>query len=232
MRITAKFEEVPEDVPPLLGQFPPPDSEHLEDIYSTVALTSFFDEDSIFCVGCLMLSNYRLIFLQNSRSSTLIGEDPLVSPVCISFCVALGDITSCVMVTQFEENFGAVVDIVRIKTVDSRVFNFAFFDDQVDGDNSTRLKDVWRPDGVSASLVQRPMLTSTLKQQVQVQHICGFIRGQFVDPGLQADYDLAHEEFPGHFSYYDGNDSYEGPASHRITSKLKELVHYYTIVLK
>jgi hypothetical protein len=203
--------------------FPPVQSEIIEDIYSTVALTSIIDDEEVFCFGTLIISNYRLIFLQNNRSST--NESASYSASSIFFFISIGDITTCTTVKQHDDIIGSVVDVIRVKTNDLRVFNFAFVEEQIDGQPKSS-KELKMPEGVSQ--IRRPTCRLSISLEI---NMFGFQRGSFSDDRLQEAYDKAYSQSPGNFLYYDGTDSFEGPAAQRISTRLKNWVTTKTIVL-
>ena len=202
--------------------YPPIDCEILEDFYSTVALTCTNDDEKVFCVGTLLLSNYRLIFLENVRLQNFVGEHAFNKTSLLTNGISLGDITNCVMATQFDDNVGAVVDIIRLKTVDSRIFSFAFLEDLLDRDNTQAHN--WKPEDVSTASGVLSNLTSVLTNLKQDQEIFGFLRCNFADQTLQQAFMNACKDFPGFYSTFDANDSFEGPASQRISKRLKSKV--------
>ena len=78
--------------------YPPLSCEILEDLYSTAALVSRNDDESVFAAGILFLSNYRLVFVENVRSSSTPASEQQSS--CATMSIPIGDITDVQLVTQ------------------------------------------------------------------------------------------------------------------------------------
>lgn len=217
MRLTVSDDETYLQEPSFFDTFPPTQSEIIEDIYSTVALTSLIDDEVVFCFGTLIISNYRLMFLQNNRLST--DESPVYGASSMFFYISIGDITTCTTVKQHDDYVGSIVDIIRVKTNDLRVFNFAFVEEQIDG-QAKFWKELKMPQGVSQ--IKLPISASS--ETSLEMNMFGFQRGSFGDGRLQEAYDKAYSVSPGNFAYYDGTDSFEGPAAQRISMRLKNWV--------
>jgi hypothetical protein len=103
-------------------QFP---GEVIDDIALQVALKTTFKQDSLFFLGIVILTNYRLIFVSCNRLDGIAEKlDNLdVDPLEFSLYVMLGSIVSVAISEEKDEGTGMSMDAVKIKTLDHKVRN-------------------------------------------------------------------------------------------------------------
>ena len=216
--------------------FPPFDCEMLEDMYSTVALTSMSDyqDMDVFCVGVLFLTNYRLIFVENMRTSASIGTHSTWNATLTSG-ILIGDMVECVISSHYDEKIGENVDILRIKTADSRIFCFAFLVSGRDNyrEDTTTPETREEPEGVApleSSYVES--FSYGEKRLYSEQLVCNFARGAFANVALQTIYTEMGLIEPENYTKFDANDCVEGRAFLRISNRLQwKVSHRYLVKL-
>ena len=185
-----------------------------EDMYSTVALTSIGDDESVFCMGILILTNFRIIFVENMK----IVDLPDVwdtGPAILTTSIALGDVLECSLSARSDDTIKSIVDILRIKTIDGRRFSFAFIenDDGVEENVKNSGTSGWQPpEGVAGGFVSKRGGRVSGRETV----LYGFARGVFHDEELQQAYANIFKNKLYDYSFIDGMGSFEGTASHRI----------------
>ena len=215
-----------------LDVFPPYECENLEDMYTTVALMT--DEDGIsqpdiLCIGLLMLSNFRLIYLENMRASMSVAKHAAAGSN-MTLSIFIGDIIDISMTSVNDITLNAKVDTMIIKTISSRVYRFGFLtalvqEGQVDEE---RVLSTWKPpEEVAFKSVKTDALAKSWYEDHQLIH--NFARGTFADTRIQEAFYLlcggkvdSNSHLPhDNYSHFDTNESFEGPCSQRMLKRLR-----------
>ena len=110
-------------------RFPPFDSEAPEDMHSAVALVSHGTDTPLFCLGCLILTNFRLIFLENKQTTTEVfaAINGLELTDLLSTGIPIHDIVECSITSKYIDFIKSSVEVMRIRyTALQQVFLCAF----------------------------------------------------------------------------------------------------------
>ena len=210
-----------------LDVYPPFRAESMEDIYSTVALMSEEDGNKreIVCVGLLILSNYRLIFVDNMRASVLVAKHAIMdSNMTIS--IFLGDIIDISLTTIRDKELDANVETIIIKTISARVYRLGFLAGIMNDDFNEDSHSTWKPPEEVAYVSDNQSIQAK-SWFVDNQLIHNFARGTFVDSKVQDAFyllcgdrmDPASHIPQDNYSQFD--ESFEGHCAERMLKRIR-----------